>query len=325
MNTSFRWAGDHSTEHGAASAVEFDRIARLCESLTPRRRVTSAVRLSGGLNNGSFRIHFESGDESIVLRIYERDPEACRKELELLRALDGIVPVPEVVHAEPEGLGGEGPFIFLRYVEGITFRQLKATVDRRAIQEASYAVGAALGAIGRHDLSSLGHVSDRTIGMPESIDSHLASPRLIARIGEALADRARHLVAGWGPRLESVMNERRLVHGDFRKQNVLVRPVGDAWTVAAILDWECAFAGSPMFDIAVFLRYERSEQPVAEPAFSRGFLDSGGRLCDDWADLIRVVDLDSLCSSLTAAHLPQDVEREIAGLVTATVTRLGSC
>ncbi len=284
--------------------------------------MTSAERLSGGLSNSSFRVHFESGDEPIVLRIYERDHGACRKELELLCALGRTVPVPEVLHAEPEGFGDEEPFIFLKYVEGITFRQLKATGDRRAIQEASYAVGAALGAIGRYDLSSLDHVGDGAHTMLKNINGYLTSPRLIARTGGTLAGQVAHLVASWAPRLKLVMNERRLVHGDFRKQNVLVRPKGNAWTVAAILDWECAFAGSPMFDVAVFLRYERPEQPVAEPAFTRGFLDGGGQLCDDWMDLIRIVDLASLCRSLTAAHLPEDVEREIVGLVTATATRL---
>ena len=228
-----------------------------------------------------------------------------------------------MLHAEPEGFGDDGPFIFLRYVEGITFRQLKATGDRRAIREASYAVGAALGAIGKHDLTSLDHVSVCAHPMPESIDSYLTSPRLIARTGGALADQIRQLIAGWASRLQLVANERRLVHGDFRKQNILVRPDGNKWTVAAILDWECAFIGSPMFDVGVFLRYERPEQPVAEPGFSRGFLDTGGQLCDGWLELIRVVDLDSLCGSLTSAHLPLDVEREIVGLVAATAMSLG--
>ena len=91
-----------------------------------------------------------------------------------------------------------------------------------------------------------------------------------------------------------------------------------------ILDWECAFTGSPLFDVALFLRYERPEQPVAEPSFSRGFLDRGGRLCDDWKDAIRVVDLESLCRSLTAEYLPPDIEREIVGLVAATATQLGT-
>jgi len=300
-----------------------ERISRLCELLTPRR-VTSAVRLPGGISNSSFKIHFESCDEPIVLRIYERDPAACQKEIDLLCALGRAVPVPEIVHAEPEGFGDEGPFIFLKYVEGITFRQLKATGDRRAIQEASYAVGATLGEIGKHNLTHLGHTSDGARMMPEIIDSYITSPKLIARTGSALADRVRRLVACRASQLQAVMKERQLVHGDFRKQNVLVRPDGNVWTVAAILDWECAFTGSQMFDVATFLRYERPEQPVAEPSFSRGFLDGGGRLCDDWKDLIRVVDLESLCRSLTGEYLPLDIEREIVGLVAATASQLGN-
>lgn len=323
MILTFKRAGDNSRGTGHLSDVPFERISRTCESLTPRRRVMSAARLSGGLSNSSFKIHFESFDEPVVLRIYERDPGACRKELDLLCALGQTIPVPEVVHAAPEGVGDERPFIFLKYVEGITFRQLKATGDRRAIQEASYAVGATLAEIGKHSFTHPSHLGEGAHTMPEIIDGYIASPKLIARTGEALADKVRSLVTRRASRLESVMNERRLVHGDFRKQNILVRPDGNAWTVAAILDWECAFTGSPLFDVALFLRYERPEQPVAEPCFSRGFIDGGGRLCDDWKDLIRVVDLESLCRSLTAEYLPHDVEREIVDLVAATATRLG--
>lgn len=292
--------------------------------LAPRRRVAGAVRLDGGISNSSFRIDLEGSEEPVVLRIYERDPGACRKELELLRALGGTVPVPEVLHAEPEGLDGHGPFVFLRWVEGITFRQLKATADRRAIQEASYAVGAALGAVGSHDLAGLDSVGGGPHPSPESIEDSLASPRLVARTGSELADRARRLVAEWAPRLRSVAGERRLVHGDFRKQNVLVRLDGGAWRVAAILDWECAFAGSPLLDVGVFLRYERPERPTAEPAFSRGFLDGGGWLPEDWRERVRVVDLASLCRCLAEPELPPEIEREVAGLVAETVARLGS-
>lgn len=321
-NLSFTGAGDHSTGHDHSSDVPFERISRLSKSLMPRRRVASAVRLRGGISNSSFKIHFEQGDEPIVLRIYERDPAACRKEIDILRALRQTVPVPEVLHAEPEGFDEEGPFIFLKYVEGITFRQLKATGNRRAIQEASYCVGTTLAAIGKHNFTLPSHTTDERT-MPEIIDSHTKSPKLIARTGGALADRVRRLVARRALQFQAVMKERRLVHGDFRKQNILVRPCGNTWAVAAILDWECAFTGSQMLDVALFLRYERAERPIAEPSFSRGFLDGGGGLRDDWRDLIRVVDLESLCRSLTADDLPPDIEREIVGLVRATARRFG--
>lgn len=49
----------------------------------------------------------------------------------------------------------------------------------------------------------------------------------------------RHLV-------RAVPEERRLVHGDFGANNVLT----DGQTVTAVLDWDCAQYGDPLFDVA---------------------------------------------------------------------------
>jgi aminoglycoside phosphotransferase (APT) family kinase protein len=314
---------DHSIESYHLNDVPFDRISRLCESFTSRR-VSCATRLSGGLSNSSFKILFESSDEPVVLGIYERDLRACWRELELLSLLGPVVPVPEVLHAEPDGFDEDGPVLFLRYVEGITFRELKARGDRCALQDAAYFLGAALATIGRQELTSLSHINDVRFQVLRGSENYLTSSRLIARAGAAVAEKVGKLIARWAVPLRLVMNERRLIHGDFRKQNILVRPNEKGWTVAAILDWECAFAGSPMCDVGLFLRYERPDDPVAEPAFSRGFRDAGGELCDSWFELSRVVDLESLCSSLTAPDLPHDIECEIVSLVIRTTVELDS-
>ena len=60
-------------------------------------------------------------------------------------------------------------------------------------------------------------------------------------------------------------HEARLVHGDFGAANILVRQVQGAWQVAAVIDWEFAFAGTPLFDLGHFLRYERRRRPVRSP------------------------------------------------------------
>jgi aminoglycoside phosphotransferase (APT) family kinase protein len=59
--------------------------------------------------------------------------------------------------------------------------------------------------------------------------------------------------------LARLQEERCLVHGDFNNRNVLVHCVQGRWRVAAVIDWEFALAGSPFFDIATFLQYERSK------------------------------------------------------------------
>lgn len=63
------------------------------------------------------------------------------------------------------------------------------------------------------------------------------------------------------------------------------------WAVAAILDWELAFSGSPLLDVGHFLRYELDATPLREPHFSRAF---------------------------THDELPSDVEAELFALINAT-------
>jgi aminoglycoside phosphotransferase (APT) family kinase protein len=80
----------------------------------------------------------------------------------------------------------------------------------------------------------------------------------------------------------AVNAEASLVHGDFNSPNIFVRHERGSWRVAAILDWEFAFAGSILCDIGNMLRYERPTQSRYEPHFSRGLLDEGWRAPDDW-------------------------------------------
>ena len=89
--------------------------------------------------------------------------------------------------------------------------------------------------------------------------------------------------------------------------------------VAAILDWEFAFAGSFYCDIGNFLRYERAARPVFEPFFSRGCRDAGVDLHDDWFMAARIADLPALCELLARDSTPDDVVRDVLGLVTATL------
>ena len=113
--------------------------------------------------------------------------------------------------------------------------------------------------------------------------------------------------------------ESSLVHGDFNKRNLLVQRIAGKWVVSGVLDWEFAISGSPLCDVANFLRYEYSERPLAEPHFSDGFLQAGGALPQDWRRLARLLDLTAVCESLTHDQLPGDVAAELVEVVRATV------
>jgi fructokinase len=124
-------------------------------------------------------------------------------------------------------------------------------------------------------------------------------------------------------RLAGLSAETRLVHGDFSRRNLLVRPDAGRWTVAAVLDWEYAVSGSPLADFGSFLRYERAAHPLAEPHFSAGFLRAGGVLPPDWRYLARLADLTATCESLTRDGLPTGVAAELVELLEDTAGNHG--
>jgi aminoglycoside phosphotransferase (APT) family kinase protein len=311
------------------SNLTVESANRLLERVFSGRRVVGIETLSGGLVNANFKLRLDGLNDSFVLRLYVRYPEACQKEIDIYRLISSTVPVPEVIAARPEGSEGTGPFAVLRYVEGIPFRQLRRTRDAPTIASAAFEIGVTLAAIGKYQFDQPGwfgpglRIGGRFIEGSDSVarfvDLWLASDNLQRRVTGELVTSLHDFAWQWSPRLAWIEEECSLVHSDFGSRNLLVREVDGKWRVAAVIDWEFAFSGSPLLDVGNFLRYERSQQPLVEPHFSRGFSEGGGKLRDDWRQLARVIDLGALCEQLTRDELPADVECELVELVRATI------
>jgi aminoglycoside phosphotransferase (APT) family kinase protein len=302
-------------------------LERIVHTAFPRARVVGAQPLADGLRNANFKLQLDSPPESIVLRIYEHDPSICGKEVDLIRLVEGSVPVPVVIHAEPRGWEDIPPFILLRYVEGITFHELKRSGDKDAIAQAAYSAGKTLACIGRRTFSKPGWLApgptvtaallEGADPNPRFVDLCLASTNLQRRLGADLRDRTHALVWSWAPQLSQLDDAACLVHGDFGKRNLLVRGIAGKWIVAAVIDWEFAVSGSPLADLGHFLRYERASRPLLEPHFSNGYSHAGGKLPHNWRQLARLVDVAALCESLTHDQLPDTVVAELVELIRA--------
>jgi len=319
-----RWIRSEPRRSLPAAALE-----RMVHAAFPGGRAIDVQPLGDGLRNANFKLRIDSAAEPMVLRIYEHHASLCQKEVDVMRLAGGSVPVPEVIHAEPRGLDDLPPFALMRYVEGVSFRELKRCGDSEAIAQAAYSAGETLAAIGRYTFPEPGWLApgpavttplmEGADPMPRFVDSCLGSPNLRRRVPPDVCASTHALVWLWAPQLARLAREARLVHGDFNKRNLLVRCIAGRWSVAAVLDWEFAVSGNPLEDVANFLRYERAPRPLAEPHFSAGYLDAGGTLPPDWRRLKRVVGLVSLCESLTHDHLPDTVESELVELVHSTV------
>jgi aminoglycoside phosphotransferase (APT) family kinase protein len=306
--------------------LPLDALREIFARAVPRHALADAAPLAGGLSNTLYRLRADGLDDTFVLRLYTRDPAACRKEIDLHRLVRGAVPVPEIVYADPDA---GVPHTVMRWVDGPTFREIKQCRDAAAIAESAYSIGETLARIGTFAFPRPGCIGPALqIGAP-LIEGSDVVPRFVEQCLESLVTqcrlapdsrrRVREYIRQWAPRLREFENDRALVHSDFGSPNLVVERVGGRWQVAAVLDWEFAFAGSPLCDLGHIMRYERRRSPRLEPHFSRGFRDSGGVLPDDWFDLGRAMDLTALVEFLTRPTLPASIVPEIVELVLATV------
>lgn len=302
-------------------------LEHIVRAAFPHRRAVSAEPLAGGLRNANFKVALDGAPGTVVLRIYEHDRSLCQKEIDIFRLLGGTVPVPEVLHAEPGGMDEVPPFTFSRFVEALSFHELKRTGDREAIAQAARSAGETLASIGRRRFARAGWLGPGpAVGapllegrdpLPRFLDLCLAHPLFQQRVPADRRGPVHDLAWRWAPRLAALEDDPRLVHGDFNRRNLLVRPENGRWQVAAVLDWEFAIAGSPLADLGSFLRYEKAHAPLAEPHFSEGYRAAGGELPDDWRPLARLLSLAAICESLTHEDLPAPIAEELVQLLVA--------
>jgi aminoglycoside phosphotransferase (APT) family kinase protein len=309
-------------------------LIRDCVSIAfPDSKVAGTQILSGGLINTNIKIEFSSRQAPVVLRLYRGDAAVCLKETAILRLVHSTLPVPEVIHVEPNGTGDSGPFCILEFVNGQTFQQLKRTNDLEAIHQAAASAGETLSRIRGFQFTKPGRLQagtekELTVGgqyiegrdqVPRLLDAFLESENLQRRLDHSSRQKLHNFIWSWAAHLTLLDNERHLVHSDFGNRNILVDRVNGRWQVVAVLDWEFAFSGSQLIDVGHFLRYERHDAPLREPYFSRAFVEFGGTLPDDWRRISQVVDLTGLVECLTHDHIPDDVVCEILQLIKSTL------
>src|SRR6185295_17351839 len=177
----------------------------------PNSKIADAQILAGGLINTNIKIEFTSQQSPVVLRLYRGDAVVCLKETAILRLVRATVPVPQVIHVEPDGIGGSEPFCILEFVKGQTFQQLKRTNDLEAIHAAAASVGKTLARIGRYQFPKAGRLeADLTNNLrvggayidgadptPRLVDGFMQSENLQRRLGHSSRQRLHEFIWSW--------------------------------------------------------------------------------------------------------------------------------
>ena len=318
--------------------IAFDRaaVAALLAPVFPNATVTRFERVSGGLVNTNLKVVLGDRSSPVLLRIYQRDAGHGLKEVALIRALAERVPVPELLHAADKNPVTGHAYSILRWVEG---RGLDGLVlAGEDIDPAARPLGAALATVHAVKFDRFGFLSpDLRIVYPIDLDCDgllayleraFAAGRGAARLGTELTTALRKFVEREGDRIAPWPGAPCLVHGDCNGSNILLRRgASGGWELAAILDWEFAFSGTPGFDFAHLLRPPLRRHEGFAAAVAAGYCDAGGTLPPDWQAVARITDLfawiDILSRPEAGANVVEDARNIIGAIVTDQTTDEG--
>ena len=100
-------------------------VERVVQAASPGARYLKLQPLTAGLRNSNFKLQLNTAPGLVVLRIYEHDPSLCQKEIDLIHLVARTIPVPEMLYAEPDDSETMPPFALFRFIEGLSFREIK--------------------------------------------------------------------------------------------------------------------------------------------------------------------------------------------------------
>ncbi|NDD31136.1 MAG: aminoglycoside phosphotransferase family protein [Proteobacteria bacterium] len=305
----------------SASWVSLDvgSVQALLAEVLPQARVTALQELRDGYCNTNYKVCVEGPVDALVLRVFTMGQRSPRRQLALMQRVCGQVPVPRVLHFAESHALLSFPYAFMSFLEGRHLHRILPGQAEAGQRGVGLAVGRALAAIGETEFESTG-LFDETLQMPRAfasvgelwqtiIGNALFHGRVGRRLGEEGARRLWSVVETNKPLLDALPQSRRLVHADYNSKNILVCERDGAWEVSGVLDWECAYAGSPLADIANLFNYMGNPPPAFERGVLDGFVEAGGDLPAEWRRVTRLLDLISIIEFLNQpGERPQQFE-----------------
>ena len=213
------------------------------------------------------------------------------REFRVISALAGTgVPVPAALLLCPDDAVLGAPFYLMERVPGEVYRNRAQTDQLSADQRRRLALAM------MDTLATLHRVDPAAVGLADFGRPEGFLARQVRRWGGQLdQSRSRPLpgMAELRDRLAATApegaNAGRIVHGDYRLDNLLAEP--EPVTIRAVLDWEMATLGDPLADLGLLLTYwtvfgdrdDAAGNPVADGLGPRAGFPSGAELIDRYA------------------------------------------
>lgn len=296
-------------ERPGIDRLDTDAIARVLAAAVGGRPVRSIRHAPGGYSNDMRRVDVGRPAASFALRVHRQGARACAVEAALAALVGGTgVPVPDVVWIDPGGAVAGLPISLWTWSPGVPLDTALPIVDAPyGARCLGHAVGRTLAGIGENCFACNGFFTGVDDTGAVIVNDALASDDPGVSLVGYVEDRLGHsgdelvrcyadLVCREAPALRPSRGRPRLVHADFNPKNLLVERGG----VSAVLDWEFAFAGSPLTDVANMLRHADTYPAGYTDGFIAGFRDGGGDLEPGWERQARLLDVFALVDFLAA-------------------------
>ena len=250
---------------GPYSARTTEQVAQALDRLLAGRdgQVAELGRMSGGASKEQFVFRYIAGEgsEKLVVRL---DPlegiiETCRyREAEIMRAMRGVVPVPEVRYCDPEGALLGQPGLITAFVSGVA-KPPNATAAVSGLRTSfsdEWRVRLAPQFV--DNLVKIHAFDYRSADLPHyavpDVHPYQTALRQVNWWAKVWRDDAVDafpiisLVEHWLRRNLPVCHDPVFCHGDYRTGNYLFD--AETGAVTAVLDWELAHVGDFHEDIA---------------------------------------------------------------------------
>jgi aminoglycoside phosphotransferase (APT) family kinase protein len=293
--------------------VEPDEAETLIRPALGESRVLRVEPLGGGHSNTNLRLHLDGRPNSVVLRLYQRDPTQAPKEARISALVAATVPVPHYLHLGERPSNGQ-TYAVVEWVDGQPLFLVAKRASEQELSNIGRSVGAVLAAIHAHTFEQAGFLDADLKITPfpgsNSLGAYLEfSFRGIARkrAGDALADAAISFARRNEHRQDVWNHPARLTHFDFGATNILMR--NDA-SVAGVVDWEFAASASPAPDFGNLLRPPLGRSNDFVQGVETGYREAGGFLPDDWLELTRLADVAAWTEFLTRPNVSAEVVQD---------------
>lgn len=310
--------------------LEKSTVENMLRLALPNKKIAFYEVISGGCANLNIKFSCKNSSAPLILRIYLRDQDAAYREQKLATLIKDNIPVPEVYFVGDL----EYRFAISEYKPGVTLRELLLKGEIEDIQPIMTEVGSVLVKIQNYRFPQSGFL-DQNLNISDTITQDfyvayakkcLQHPTTISKISQkTLSKIHEHLDRYHFLFPDHLQNH--LVHADYDPANILVQHAQGTWKISAILDWEFAFSGSTLCDIANMLRYAHHMPVEYENAFLAGLQKNGFRLPENWRMSIFLLNLLSLLDCLIRCPPEKRPNQcaDICTLITFIVQYLDKC